>query len=537
MKILRVLLVAAILLGGMGFAAMYVGGSSPARVLSTVGERLGMSASTSSSGSAPSRDGAQAGSVRIETAGLGTEARRFYERRAQRPAWFDGDRLKPEANTLLDAVRRAPEEGLDAADYELDAIQQVVASGAPTESPRRDPAQIARLDVGLTNLFLHYASDVAIGRVDPRGLHPDWHLAPNEMDLPQLLGDALEAGRLPQLLAELPPPQADYARLRQALAALRSEAAPVASPARASAVALDRNKSGARRKRIAAAPAPPPLPVAQRIRRVMLSMERWRWVPRKLGDTYILINIPAFTLDVREGDRSALQMRIVAGKNFTPTPVFSDTVTALVFNPAWNIPEGIARDEVLTAALHDPAYLKSKGIHAVSDYGEHAREFDSEAIRASASKDKLPFVFRQDPGPENPLGRIKFLMPNKYDIYLHDTPADHLFARAERAFSHGCIRVEKPIELAEYLLRGTEWDRSRIMSAMEDDETQEVPLPRTVPVHIVYMTAWAGESGVPAFGDDIYELDGILDAMLHRSRQERASVTPADAPSAATGRP
>lgn len=251
------------------------------------------------------------------------------------------------------------------------------------------------------------------------------------------------------------------------------------------------------------------VPVEERLRAIRTNMERWRWAPRSFGNSYVVVNVPGFTLNVVDNDRTELAMRIVAGQGFTPTPVFSDRITYLVLNPSWNIPERIAREEIVPELQKDPSYLARKGIHVLDGFGERAREIEPSKIVWSSIGDKLPYAFRQEPGPENPLGRIKFMLPNQFDVYLHDTPAGHLFRKADRALSHGCIRLEKPIELASFLLEGTPWTRESLLEAIQTGETQEIPLPQPFPVHIVYMTVKVDEDGTVQFFDDIYGFDRL----------------------------
>ena len=176
------------------------------------------------------------------------------------------------------------------------------------------------------------------------------------------------------------------------------------------------------------------VPVEDRIRQIQSNMERWRWMPASLGDRYILVNIPEFRLDLIEAGKPALTMRVVVGKTTSRTPAFSDRMTYLELNPNWNIPASIAKEEILPKLGADPGYLARHDMEMVDEPG-------------------APNRLRQRPGPANPLGQIKFMFPNEFDIYLHDSPADHLFSQAERDFSHGCIRLEKPVELAAYLLK------------------------------------------------------------------------------------
>jgi murein L,D-transpeptidase YcbB/YkuD len=223
-------------------------------------------------------------------------------------------------------------------------------------------------------------------------------------------------------------------------------------------------------------------------------MERWRWMPTDLGQRYIWVNIPEFRMALMEGDRQAVTMRVVVGKEQSRTPVFSDKMEYLEFNPYWNIPDSILEEEIMPAVAKNPGYLASH---------------DMEPIPGDTDR------LRQRPGPSNPLGKVKFMFPNRFDIYLHDTPADHLFDRTERDFSHGCIRLERPIELAQYLLKDDpKWTPEAIDAKLVSGENTSIPLPRPLPVHLVYFTAWVDENGTVHFRDDVYGHDAKLEEAL-----------------------
>jgi murein L,D-transpeptidase YcbB/YkuD len=259
------------------------------------------------------------------------------------------------------------------------------------------------------------------------------------------------------------------------------------------------------------------VPVETRIRQIEINMERWRWLPEKLGDPAIVVNIPDFTLDVLENGRPRLEMRVVVGKAVDRTPVFSDEVSYVVFGPSWHSPQSIVMEEILPARQSDPDYLTRKGIRVFDGSGPEAREVDPHGLGGWFGPDETRLAFRQDPGPENPLGRVKFMCPNQFDVYLHDTPADHLFQQRLRAFSHGCIRVEKPHDLANYLLQRKDgWNPERIAAAMDSARDESVTLPQPVPVHILYWTAWVDEAGRPQFRADPYGLDATVAAALRR---------------------
>jgi murein L,D-transpeptidase YcbB/YkuD len=249
------------------------------------------------------------------------------------------------------------------------------------------------------------------------------------------------------------------------------------------------------------------VPVASRIKQLELNLDRWRWLPRDLGERHIFVNVPDFRLEVREGQRIALSMNVITGAKSTPTPILSETMTHIVFSPYWNVPDGIAAGETIPAVQSDPSFLDRNQIEVVATSG---RVVDPSTIDWSSATDEgaFPYRFRQRPGSSNSLGLVKFMFPNDYDVYLHDTPAGVLFKRAYRALSHGCVRVEHPQALAEYLLRDQpEWTSERIAAAMHAGEEKHVKLRRPVPVHLMYWTARVHEDGTIHFRPDVYGRD------------------------------
>jgi murein L,D-transpeptidase YcbB/YkuD len=253
-------------------------------------------------------------------------------------------------------------------------------------------------------------------------------------------------------------------------------------------------------------------PVQQRIDQILINMERWRWMPDDLGDRYILVNLAGFELDVVEDGSTVLDMRVVVGKTYRRTPVFSGRMTYLDFNPYWHVTPTIARKDILPKIQADPGFLKTDGMRVFDGWGEDAREINPEIVDWSLIEPKtLTFKFRQDPGPKNALGRVKFMFPNQFNVYLHDTPSRDLFQRTVRTFSSGCIRVERPLELAEYLLHDDPgWSRARIDSVIAAGKALTVVLPKAIPVHLTYSTVWFGEGGTLHFRDDIYGRDALV---------------------------
>ena len=231
-------------------------------------------------------------------------------------------------------------------------------------------------------------------------------------------------------------------------------------------------------------------------------------MPDDLGDRHLLVNIPYFHVVARENGKPVMDIRVVVGKPDQKTPVFSGEMQTVVFSPYWNIPDSIVEGETAPAVARDPAYLERNNIEILRMSKSGATPIDSASVDWDDESQLRQLAFRQRPGPGNALGRVKFLFPNEYDVYLHDTPSDSLFARPGRAFSHGCVRVEEPEALAKYILRGySEWDDDRILEAMHSGVEKHVKLTASVPVHIVYFTAWVDDKGGLHFQPDIYGYD------------------------------
>jgi murein L,D-transpeptidase YcbB/YkuD len=484
--------------------------------------------------------------------------RAFYEANGFKPVWVLDGKPTSQAQALLASVRKAEAEGLRLAEYDLPDPGQVAkaASWNPLKSGMDDDAA-ADLELRLSYAFVKYASHLASGRTDPKSVDGHWFVTPRKVDAAAVLKQALDSGKPEDTLRSLAPQHPQYERLRETLARYRDIAARggwqalpdglrLKPGARGPQVALLRARLAATGDLAEAAPAATPaasagapagvydesvraavkhfeqrhglnadglldretvremnVPVEARIQQLTLNMERWRWLPESLGERHILVNVPTYQLDVYENGQVVLPMRVVAGKKDNPTPIFMDKMENVVFSPFWNVPPNIARNETIPAAMRDPGYLSRNDMELVK--GGRVVNPWSVGWSAVAAGD---YTFRQRPGRKNALGHVKFLFPNQFDVYLHDTPADNLFARTERGFSHGCVRVEKPEELAQYVLRGQpEWTPERIQAAMHAGTEKWVALKEPLPVYILYMTAWVDPDGTIQFREDIYGHD------------------------------
>ncbi len=504
---------------------------------------------------------------------LWSTTRAFYKDRAFEPAWIDGRRPRAQMDDFIAALEHADREGLDPELYSASTIaarRKEAGRGFLTKKGF-DEAEAVRLDVWLTYLYLHYASDLANGLADLAHADPDWQIRDDAFDPGRTLTDALEHNRVAQSLEDLLPSNSQYAVLRDALGRYREIERhggwPVlprslrlkpgqhsaAIPALARRLALTGDYSGrvdehatvydeglqaaikkfqqrhgleADAKVGRAVVTELNVPVAARIRQIALSLERWRWLPRDLGTRYALVNIPEYRLEVWDRGRVALAMNVVVGKKDTPTPIFSDRMTYLVFAPYWNMPADIVAEETLPSVMSDPAFLERANIEVLDKQGNVIPAADVNL------EDPTAYRFRQRPGTSNSLGLVKFMFPNQYNVYLHDTPADSLFARATRSFSHGCVRLENPEALAAYVLSDQpSWTADRIAEAMHGQEETTVKLKEPMPVYLGYWTARVSADGLMQFRTDVYGVDARQTSMLNaqlaklKRRAEAAATT------------
>lgn len=480
----------------------------------------------------------------------------FYERNGFAPAWSKAGRFTPNVRQFLDAVAASESEGLRSSDYHLSELEQRIATG------RTNPERLAETDLLLTDAFLILAAHIVSGRVAPETFDAEWIATRREVDVTAVLQRVVNDGESPsQALRELRPHYTGYGNLVKALARYRRIEADGGWPRIGPGASLKVGETDAAvprlRRRLAItddlAPTSAVDPLSEifdeelvaavirfqrrhgldddgvvgaktrealdigagrRARTIELNLERWRWLPQELGRRHLLVNVPRFRLHVAEGEKEVLAMRVIVGRAVRRTPVFSDTMRYLVFSPSWEVPPTILRQDKLPLLRKNPGYAAEQNMHVFEQREGRWVETDVNAIdwsRANASNIRL----RQQPGPNNALGLVKFMFPNPFSIYLHDTPSRELFARSQRDFSSGCIRIEQPAELAHYLLRDDpRWTPEAIRAAMVSGKERSVTLSEPIPVHIQYWTAWAEDDGAIAFGPDIYNRDVKLDAAL-----------------------
>ncbi len=484
----------------------------------------------------------------------------LYEPRGFDLLWFESDRVTRPARHLVQVLMDAGAHGLDPEDYDAATLAGYLA--ALDGGDRFDRSELALIDGALSVGFLRYLSDLHIGRVNPANLHFGYNVEQKKLDLATVVREAIQRDDLPATVASVEPPFPQYARMQRVLAEYR-KLAQLALPSvpETETVHPGDPYSGLPELRAllvalgdlpAAAPRPDSIyegdiaagvarfqgrhgletdsvigpetfahlntPISTRVEQIKLALERLRWLPGVETEPWILVNIPAFelwALDPSHPDhRIAVDMRVVVGRSLNKqTPAFRGDMHYVVMSPYWNVPYSIAVGEIAPRAARDPDYIRTRGFEIVEDFRWESRplpatEENLAAIRAGRLN------VRQKPGSGNALGKAKFIFPNADNVYLHDTPAHDLFSRARRDFSHGCIRLERPRDLAEWVLRDhDEWTPESIYAAMNADAPTRADLLKPVPVILFYSTAMAHEEQ-PHFFDDIYGHDRLLQAAL-----------------------
>jgi len=494
----------------------------------------------------------------------------FYERRGYWPAWIDENGLLPQVQTLVQTLRNASQEGLTPTDYHLTCIDNLLQKIGTVQKKSlfEHTALLADIDLVLTDAYLVYASHLLAGRVNPVTIHAEWNVKQREVDFIELLENALRQNQIRESLQALVPRHNDYARLRAALTYYRAIAKKIDAIQLPSGVTLKRDDEGknisALRKRLilegdliveggqndsifnseietalknfqkrygleatgvidSATLEAWNIPIAHRIRQLEINLERWRWLPQEFTSHYMIVNIANFELYAIENDSIALSARVIVGRTYRRTPVFSDSISYLVLNPYWHVPRNIAVQDILPQIKKNTGYLSKNKMTLFKGSGSNAEIVDPRAVNwAAVNAQNFSFTLRQDPGEANALGRVKFMFPNKYNVYIHDTPSKELFEKSERGFSSGCIRVEKALELAGYLLKDSQqWSQNKINAAIKKGTEQTVRLKKTIPIHLLYWTAWVGRDGMVNFRKDIYERDVLLDQALREAPPDK----------------
>ena len=469
---------------------------------------------------------------------------RFYGDRGFLPAWTGAD-ARPLLEQLMSAIAQSSTHGLTAADYHQAALRAALVAG--------DSDVVELL---ATDAYLTLAAHLVGGRLDPVTIEPDWTANKRERDLVRLLEQALAQRQIRASLEDLEPKAPGYRVLKEALAMYREAAKDGDWPAIAAGPALRLGDAGPRvatlRQRLRATGllaedgATGVFDVAtqtavaafqrrvglaadgvvgtqtlrelnkrpsDRIDQIRANLERWRWLPEDLGDRHVRVNIADYRLEARAAGRVERIHDVIVGRTYRKTPVFSSEISYVVLNPWWETPPSLARKDKLPTFRKDPASVKRLGFDVIGRDGHLLDPSDIDWSKYSV--DNFPFRLRQRPGPQNALGQVKLMFPNRHSVYLHDTPSRELFTRTARAFSSGCVRVADVLGLTEWVLQGTaDWPRNRIESVVAEGRETRVNLDAKVPIHILYFTAVSDADGSLRLISDIYQRDALLIAAL-----------------------
>ena len=461
--------------------------------------------------------------------------KRLYQRFGQTPLWLVEDGLaKDRAGALTNTALNASQDGLKIDDYPIGDLANALTALRRTPKPTAE--QYADADVLLTATYAALGEDYLTGQVDPKSISQAWHIDPQDENVDSALVRTLTKLPLDKSIAAMRPQDPEYAALQKELAHYRDIVSKGGFPKVPAGKSLKRGdhdspqRLAALRARLTAEgiSVPPDsgaaggvftaglaagiaqfqahhgivvdsalgsetldalnVPAAYRLGQIAANLERDRWMPRSLGKRYILVNVPAFQLTAYDSGRKALDMKVIVGQEYEDkaTPVFADSMETIVFRPYWLITPDIQAKETEPKIAADPNYMAANNLEYYKDGG---------ATR-----------IRQKPGPQNSLGLVKFLFPNDFNIYLHDTPQKELFDKDVRAFSHGCIRVEKPVDLAAWVLG---WDQAKVTQYEQGQDNNAVKLPHKLPVYIEYATAYV-KDGQLYFGNDLYHRDDQL---------------------------
>ena len=472
--------------------------------------------------------------------------KRLYRLYGNNPLWLTRDGLhKVRTKAVTDAILAANTDGMRLDDYPIGALAQAIGELKQTKTPTAE--QLATADVLLTASYTSLGEDLLTGQVDPRTVAQAWHVDPEEENIDSALVRNLRYEHLDKALATMRPTDDDYAALSHQMQNYRvlvvkggwrkvptTGNVKPGAPADPAVLAAVRNRLAAEgiipangANKASMIPSPPQtksasgsvydhdlanavalfqtrhginvdsalgketvdamnVPAEYRLGEIAANMERYRWLPRSFGSRYVFVNVPAFKLEAYDSGQKTLEMKVIVGQEYQDkaTPVFADSMETVVFRPYWNVTPDIAAKEIFPKG---PGYLERENMETYQENGQTR--------------------VRQRPGPKNALGFVKFLFPNDFNIYLHDTPNHELFKEDVRAFSHGCIRLEKPAELAQWVLG---WPADKVQQEMQNPpDNKSVKVPRKIPVYITYFTTYMN-NGQLYFGNDLYNRDDKL---------------------------
>ncbi len=479
---------------------------------------------------------------------------KYYQGRDHTPVWIDGETLTPMGVDLFNLLENSDQEGFYPEEYHYQPLVFTWMDINSEEDSERIKELLIKMELLLTDAFFLFCSDLYYGRLDAEKLERSWFNPSLSSNLIMALDNVQEMGDIKGIVDEFRPAHQHYRMLLQSFSLYRELQEEGGWPSVPEGDIIQKGDQGEEvellRQRLQLEPGQNRtlahtdadlfdeelekavydfqlrcgleatgrvdeetlkflnISVEEIIERIIINLERWRWLPRELGDKYVVVNLPDYKLEVIEQDKKVMEMRVIVGREQKQTPILSNRITHLVFSPRWYIPESIALEDYLPKVRQDPDQLKDMKIRVYEGVNGSFRAIDPHDVDwDDVDEDDFNYYFWQDAGPWNTLGRVIIKFPNQYRVYLHDTPDRKLFEDRERTFSAGCIRIENPIQLALYLLQeNTDWDLQRIFEVVEEREETIVFLEDTVNIHIQYSTSWIEDNQLNLRAD-IYQRD------------------------------
>lgn len=484
------------------------------------------------------------------------------------PKWS----LRTNALQMIEVIRAIHQDGLNPEDYHFSAIEALAEILSASDVSH--PEDVAQFELLLTDAFLQLSSHLSGGKVDSETIDPQWNAVHRELniDLTDFMDSTLQKADITAAIHRLTPNHKEYNNLRMALikyqeiqriggwepivtkeskfemgmvhpdvALIRKRIAMTQTDIQSDTeeeflfdaslhdqVVIFQRRNGLTADGVLGKQSIQMLniPVEDRIASIEANLERWRWLSDELGERHIKVNIANFDLQLVDKGQSIFSAEAIVGRPYRQTPVFSSLMTYLVFNPDWTVPPTILKNDVIPAVITNPNYLKEKNMRVITRTGDPVNAAFIDWVQAAQSG--FPYMIRQDPGPDNALGRVKFMFPNHHNVYIHDTPTKNLFSQTERIFSSGCIRVNNPLELARVVLEKNEpgWSSDQITRVIAANQSRAIRLTEPIPVHLLYLTAWADDEGIVYFRRDIYNRDQPLLMALKQKYDLPTEVSP-----------
>lgn len=489
----------------------------------------------------------------------------FYKNRYYKAFWTEGGKFNQNFAVLLEEIDRSYKEGLNPRDYHLGFINELLLEDIFAEE---NYDMRAMFEIYVTDAYLNLAADYLSGKLNPEVILGKGNLNSDSLNFNKLFSALTDNRDIAELLQNQLPSSRDYRKLKEklhyyrdsnkinawneiepgGLLALKAEGERVKQlidnlAARnylnisdisdpyffdeqlKNALIRFQRDYGLKTDGIVGFKTFQALnvPYSRRVKQIIINMERWRWLPEDLGKKYIYVNIADYNLKLIENETTLMSMKTIVGQRQRSTPVFSDRIEYLVFNPYWYVPKKIAVEDKLPILKENPQYLQENN-YTVLQYSSNNKleRVNSENIDwHKINRNNFNYILRQEPGDNNALGRVKFMFPNKFSVYLHDTPSKSLFQENERGFSSGCIRIERPFDLAEYLLKdNSNWNRKRINEILRTGEHRIVYLTEKMPIFIQYNTSWVDNLGHFNFRRDIYDRDEKLISLYFEEEKQ-----------------